>query len=125
MIQEGEPRYASKEWIENLSRVASMSDGHMTLAAHLCGVRVNEVLDGNDDFVATLYDLGFRRVQINATAVNGVDTSNLAGSVLQLATIIRKHPNLEFILQKKEESKPLWEGLLSNGNVGLCGPLEC
>ena len=68
MIQEGEPRYASKEWIENLSRVASMSDGHMTLAAHLCGARVNEVLDG-----------GFRRIQINATAVNGVDTSNFAG----------------------------------------------
>ena len=56
-----------------------MSDGHMTLAAHLCGARVNEVLDGNDDFVAILYDLGFRRIQINATAVNGVDTSNFAG----------------------------------------------
>lgn len=123
--KQGEPRYASKQWVEELARVASMSNDRMTFAAHLCGARVNEVLDGNDDFVATLYDLGFRRVQINATAVNGVDTSNLAGSVIQLATVIQKHSNLEFILQKNEETKPLWEGLLTNDNVHLCGPLGC
>jgi hypothetical protein len=84
----------------------------MTLAAHLCGKRVNEVLDGDDIFLSTLYALGFRRVQINATAVNGVDTSNLEGAVPTLLGLVGKHNNLEFIIQKNEETKPLWQGIL-------------
>lgn len=109
--KEGEPRYASSAWVEELGKVAASSK--MTLAAHLCGSRVNEVLTGNDEFVSTLYNLGFRRVQINATSVNGVDTSNLQGSVPPLLELISKHTNLEFIIQKNEETRPLWEGILS------------
>jgi hypothetical protein len=84
----------------------------MTLAAHLCGTRVNEVLDGDDSFLSSLYALGFHRVQINATAVNGVDTSDLEGAVPKLLSLIEKHDNLEFIIQKNGETKPLWHGIL-------------
>lgn len=109
--KEGEPRYASSKWVNELGAVASRSG--MTLAAHLCGSRVNEVLDGDDQFIGTLFEHGFRRVQINATAVNGVDTSDLKGSVSRLLTVVSKHPNLEFIIQRNEETRPLWEGILS------------
>jgi hypothetical protein len=37
--KEGQPRYATKEWVDELSIIASSSS--MTLAAHLCGERVN------------------------------------------------------------------------------------
>jgi hypothetical protein len=84
----------------------------MTLAAHLCGERVNEVLDADDSFISTLFAMGFRRVQINATAVNGVDTSNLAASVPNLVSLMKKHGHLEYIIQKNDETKPLWEGIL-------------
>jgi len=116
--KEGEPRYASKKWLVELSAVASSSS--MTLAAHLCGERVNEVLDGDDSFISTLHSMGFRRVQINATAVNGVDTSHLAESVQNVLSIVDMHVNLEFIIQKNDETKPLWEGIVRlDGNVTM------
>mmetsp|Transcript_1955 Transcript_1955/g.2522 ORF Transcript_1955/g.2522 Transcript_1955/m.2522 type:complete len:198 (+) Transcript_1955:397-990(+) len=92
----------------------------MQLAAHLCGTRVNEVLDGEDTFVSTLSQLGFKRVQINATAVNGVDTSKNATSAQAVAKLISRHKDLEFILQKNEETRPLWEGVLLS-NDEYCG----
>jgi hypothetical protein len=111
--KEGEPRYATTGWVEKLGKVAAKSEGKMKLAAHLCGKRVNEVLAGDDSFVKTLHGLGFRRVQINATAVNGVDVSRLADSVESLLSVVTRNQNLEFILQKNEETKPLWEGVLN------------
>lgn len=121
MFQEGTPRYASKVWVNRLSVVATARLGQMRLAAHLCGSRVNEVLKGDDDFLSTLRGLGFQRVQINATAVNGVDTSTLADSVDALLGLIEKHVQLEFILQKNEETRPLWETLL-NSRSGMLPP---
>jgi len=112
--KEGEPRYATKEWVKELGKLASTSGGKMELAAHLCGARVNEVLSGNDSFLSTLPSLGFKRVQINATAVNGVDTTNLSGSVSSLGLIISRFPNIEFILQKNEETSPLCDGILKS-----------
>lgn len=111
--KEGQPRYASSAWVEELSQVAAKSNGAMKLAAHLCGTRVNEVLKGDDSFLSKISKLGFKRVQINATAVNGVDTSKLAESVEPFLTAVQAHPELEFILQKNEETKPLWEGVLN------------
>lgn len=114
--KEGEPRYATKHWVQELAKVARSSS--MTLAAHLCGTRVNEILDGDDSFLSSLYPMGFRRIQINATAVNGVDTSNLEGSVQTLLQVIAKYIDLEFIIQKNDETRPLWEGILrSNSGV--------
>lgn len=112
--KEGQPRYASTGWVQKLGKlvVACQSPRIMKLAAHLCGVRVNDVLKGDDAFLATLPSLGFRRVQINATAVNGVDTTHLAESVPTLLELVRKYPKLEFILQKNDETRPLWEGVI-------------
>ena len=95
----------------------------MQLAAHLCGTRVNEVLNGNDDFLSTLPSLGFRRVQINATAINGVDTSKLKESVPTLIALMKKYESsLEFIIQKNEETKPLWDGLIQTYDSSMTFP---
>jgi hypothetical protein len=121
--KEGTPRYASQSWVEQLRKTVlhmKESTGHtMKLAAHLCGTRVNDLLDGkNMDFLHYIRTVGVQRVQINATAVNGVDTSRLSESVPILWNIIQQHPQLEFIFQKNDETKPLWEPieelLLSN-----------
>jgi len=90
----------------------------MRLAAHLCGTRVDEILNGDDTFVKQVKDWGFQRIQINATAINGVDTSKLSTAVPHLLSIIDSHPNLEFILQKNEETQLLWEGILNEQNSG-------
>jgi len=115
--KEGEPRYATMKWVEELSKVAAKSNGKMKLAAHLCGARVNEVLEGNDSFLIQISNWGFKRVQINATAVNGVDTSKLGESVVSFLSAVNSHPELEFIIQKNEETKPLWEGILNSDSV--------
>mmetsp|Transcript_33336 Transcript_33336/g.49038 ORF Transcript_33336/g.49038 Transcript_33336/m.49038 type:complete len:304 (+) Transcript_33336:93-1004(+) len=116
--KEGEPRYASYEWVRKLSTVASRSSpspNEMRLAAHLCGSRVNDVLKGNGSFLSTLIDLGFQRVQINATAVNGVDTSELGSHAETLYNVMKLYAHkLQFIIQKNEETRPLWEGLLQH-----------
>jgi hypothetical protein len=109
--REGQPRYATSQWVDRLSRVARKNPT-MKLAAHLCGSRVNEVLRGDDAFLSSLAGLGFRRVQINATAVNGVDTSRLKESVPAFLRVVWNHPDLEFILQKNQETEPLWGGVL-------------
>ena len=112
--KEGTPRYASQPWVEQLrTTVHHMKDvsGHtMKLAAHLCSSRVNDLLDGkNIDFLHYVVSVGFQRVQINATAVNGVNTLHLTESVPTLWCIIQEFQQLEFILQKNNETKPLWE----------------
>ena len=109
-------RYASPEWVQKLAAVAAKSDGKMQLAAHLCGSRVNDVLNGDDGFLSTLHGLGFKRVQINATAVNGVDVSRLRESVDTFLTVVQNHPELEFILQKNDETQPLWGKILTLDN---------
>jgi hypothetical protein len=84
----------------------------MKLAAHLCGSRVNDVLDGRaEPFLHELLMIGFQRVQINATAVNGVDTSRLAEAAPTLYATMQRFPQLEFILQRNEETRPLWSGV--------------
>ncbi len=112
---EGRPRYATTAWVERLSHaMASVSCSNMKLAAHLCGSRVNDVLQGDTAFIEQLQTWGFKRVQINATAVNGVDTSRLAEAVPVLCELISKYFDLEFILQKNDETEPLCNGLLSH-----------
>ncbi len=120
--KEGQPRYPSKEWVKLLSEAVGGSNAcnnnRMKLAAHLCERRVDEVLGGDDSFVKNLHEWGFGRVQINATAVNGVDTSvfetNPSGVIENFLAVVEKHPELEFILQKNAETKPLWQGVLDH-----------
>jgi len=114
---EGQPRYATAEWLQALgataARFQAATGTTMKLAAHLCGSRVNDVLQGRaDDYLEHLASLGFQRVQINATAVNGVDTSRLQESVPLLYAVFQKFAGrLEFILQKNQETRPLWSGI--------------
>lgn len=118
--KEGTPRYATRKWVEHL---AACKPKEMLMAAHLCGSRVNDILDNKgDDFVAELQKWGFGRVQINATAVNGVDTSNLGGSVEAVAKLMLRFNSLEFIIQKNEETKALWQGLLDYFDDSLILP---
>jgi hypothetical protein len=120
--KEGQPRYATTAWVQRLAQAvtASNSPNRLKLAAHLCGSRVNEVLSGETAFLTQLCQWGFGRVQINATAVNGVDTSALAESVPHLLQAMRNFPQLEFILQKNDETRLLWQGFLdSKGETTL------
>lgn len=71
-----------------------------------------------DEFLIQLYDWGFRRVQVNATAVNGVYTEKL-GEGTTMHSFLRTasaHPELEFIVQKNDETQPLWSSLLQNND---------
>jgi hypothetical protein len=114
---EGQPRYASVPWVQKLAAVANRPGAKMRLAAHLCGSLVNEVLSGDDGLLQKLPAMGFKRVQINATAINGVSTFKLERFVDSLLEVIAKNPDLEIILQKNKETQPLWEGLLAKGEL--------
>ena len=127
--KEGQPRYASKEWISRLSNLLNNNkpptQQKIRLAAHLCGTHVNNLLTSCDpssakaidDFLYQLYEWGFRRVQVNATAVNGVYTDKLGeGKTMEsFIRTINAHPKLEFIVQKNDETEPLWSALLKRG----------
>jgi hypothetical protein len=107
--KEGEPRYATMEWVEKeLHPLWRKGNGSMRLAAHLCGERVNEVLRGEGEFLTKLAELGFRRVQINATKVNGVDTEDLKGKAEVLRALMGQFGFLEFIIQRSDEVRVAW-----------------
>mmetsp|Transcript_139971 Transcript_139971/g.390204 ORF Transcript_139971/g.390204 Transcript_139971/m.390204 type:complete len:293 (-) Transcript_139971:125-1003(-) len=108
----GEPRYPRTEWLERLRAASAAATRKLRLAAHLCGERVNEVLRGDFAFVESLArDFGFGRVQINATMVNNVDTSDLGAKAVHVQALIQSHAELEFIIQKNRETEPLWKHL--------------
>lgn len=65
-------RYASPAWVETLDRVNKEGGQLMRLAAHLCGARCQEVIEGDFAFAKQLTDMGFGRAQVNATAQNAV-----------------------------------------------------
>jgi len=126
--KEGQPRYATRQWVCRLAELLRQNDvanapPPIRLAAHLCGSHVNNLLSSSTDtscannidtFLTELYNWGFRRVQVNATAVNGVHTERL-GEKATIQSFLRTaaaHLKLEFIVQKNEETLPLWNGLL-------------
>lgn len=139
--KEGQPRYASPAWVQRLKAVANNKNKpkeehpqprRMKLAAHLCESRVNQVLRGDDSFIQTVLKGTFQRIQINATAVNGVDMSYLDDTRIEttltaFVDLVHKYRDIEFILQKNEETKPLWNGLLQmdserSGKAGTLPP---
>lgn len=110
--KEGTPRYASKQYLEQLIKVKQGEDGEsMRLAGHLCGKSVNDILSGDVTFVKYLSNNGFNRVQVNATAINGVKVSNLGDKVPNFLTCVNSVPDIEWIVQRNNETKPLWEAL--------------
>lgn len=112
--KEGQPRHASKAWTEQL-KIVARANPQMKLVAHLCGCRVNELLRGDNSFLSTLR--WCNRIQINASSEHGVDMSCLKKMAIEntvkvFATLANNHPEFEFIIPQKEETRPLWEGLL-------------
>lgn len=121
--KEGTPRYASSEWVDKLCSIVRSEGNHsgsslnIRLAAHLCGSRVDEILrSGDSSFLSSINGV-FGRCQINATAVNGVNTDDLGSCVPMLIKTVEQFPETEFIIQKNEETTALWEGILSKGKL--------
>mmetsp|Transcript_9824 Transcript_9824/g.22995 ORF Transcript_9824/g.22995 Transcript_9824/m.22995 type:complete len:300 (-) Transcript_9824:85-984(-) len=123
--REGLPRYATERWIGRLAAAVAASGRTVRLAAHLCGTHVDDLLSSHvdesarlaaDGLLARLAGWGFRRVQVNPTAVNGVDVGRLgeASARLSLLRTVRNHPSLEFIVQRNGETEALWGALLAD-----------
>lgn len=134
---EGSPRYATASWIERLAAAVKAAENgnskssdnserrrRVRLAAHLCGTHVDDLLSSQDDesarravdgLLQRLAGQGFGRVQVNPTAVNGVDVSRLgeASARRSLLRTVNAHPALEFIVQRNGETEALWGKLLA------------
>lgn len=121
--KEGTPRYPSMKWVQQLGDVKKKNNIDMRLAAHLCGERANELLRGEKGFIQQLQEWGFGRVQLNPTAINGVDTSNLAGATRFVLEVTEQFPALEFIIQKNDETEPLWRSMLDEETLSPKGRL--
>ncbi len=113
----GQPRYASAGWLQRLG--AANAPRSMRLAAHLCSTRVDELLRGETAYVRRMHEeVGFSRFQINATRANGTDMSAFSDDVAAARCVERLReafaelPQIEFILQRNSETRPLWERLL-------------
>lgn len=111
---EGTPRYASAEWVERLVKVNRECGSFMRLAGHLCKSRCQDILAGDYSFAKTLANKGFGRLQINATAANGVvvDPSRIDEYVANIRACILAVPEIEWIIQANTETKPIWERLV-------------
>jgi len=114
---QGTPRYASMDWVQRFGDVVKTTgneDGtrYMRTAAHLCGDHVEDLLKGDADFASMLHnEYGFNRIQINPTAANGVDSSNLSAGLPGLRACLEAVPGVEFIIQVNEETSDLWKPL--------------
>ena len=111
--REGKPRYATMKWLKE-KFIPKFKSTHR-FAAHFCSSRCEEVLTNNVDveFMEQLYSLGFRRIQLNATKMNGFDSSKLKeiNAFSNLLKIATKYPQFEFIIQMNDETKALWQPL--------------
>ena len=115
---EGQPRYPTKKWIDRLSAAFSVSSGSMQLAGHLCADRCQAILAGDSSFVKHLFTLGFRRVQVNATAANSVtvDSDKISEYVSNIKQCMRDVAEMEWIIQCNDETRPIWEQLVRDSN---------
>lgn len=113
----GTSRYASDCWVESLSAIYSKNCKTMKLAAHLCGDRCTEVLNGNTTFVARIHQFGFNRMQINPTTANNVQINKTeyqtyAQGVYKCVTELN---GVEWIFQLNDETRPIFDILLTKG----------
>jgi hypothetical protein len=112
--KEGTPRYATAAWVEKLCRINKETGNVMRLAGHLCGERCQQVLDGDAAFIKQLQEMGFGRVQVNATKANSVNVSpdKLEEIADQLRSCILEVPEIEWIFQLNNETRPLFDHLV-------------
>lgn len=87
----------------------------MRLAGHLCKSRCQEILSGDYTFAKSLATKGFGRLQVNATAANGVvvDPSRIDEYVSNIRACMAAVPEIEWIIQANDETKPIWERLVT------------
>jgi hypothetical protein len=90
-----------------------------SLLSSLSDTLLLQVISGDSSFVATLSEMGFSRVQVNATAANGVfvDQSLLSNYAQNLRSAIESVPQIEWIFQLNEETRPLWALISADGDV--------
>ena len=108
--KQGAPRFAT--WPETVDAVAEARRRMgFKLAAHLCSDACEElVFRGDVELVRQLAERGVTRVQINATKANGVDSAKLSKDAwTNVANAARQVPTVEFIIQRNDETRPLWE----------------
>lgn len=126
---EGTPRYATRGWVEELAKVNKDTGSMMRLAAHLCQKRCQEVIEGDASFVKELENLGFGRVQVNATTANGVDMvpERFDEYAAKLRSTMEAVPSVEFIFQLNTETKPVFDIISSNppGNMSVLHDASC
>jgi len=110
--KQGTPRFASQSWLDDLRQVNRSRT--MLLAGHLCSIYASQLLNGDDSYVKKLRDdYGFQRFQLNATKANNFDSSQLGPAhAANLARVAAALPDLEFIVQRNDETRALWEGAM-------------
>mmetsp|Transcript_123056 Transcript_123056/g.393334 ORF Transcript_123056/g.393334 Transcript_123056/m.393334 type:complete len:916 (-) Transcript_123056:249-2996(-) len=102
----------------------------MRLAAHLCGKRCAELLSTGDvSWVCNRLGNSFKRIQINATKVNGVEIADMSLAAKNLRSVIAKVQDVEWIIQANEETRLLWEPLMAEQspphNVSILFDASC
>eukprot|EP00929_Paragymnodinium_shiwhaense_P119264 TRINITY_DN91149_c0_g1_i1.p1 TRINITY_DN91149_c0_g1~~TRINITY_DN91149_c0_g1_i1.p1 ORF type:complete len:979 (+),score=240.35 TRINITY_DN91149_c0_g1_i1:101-3037(+) len=114
--KEGSPRYPSPAWVEELASQAAACMPPMLLAAHLCGKRCGELLNtGKTDYVMKrIVELGFGRIQVNATKINGVEIPDMKVAAQNLRQVVDKITDVEWIIQANDETKVLYEEFLND-----------
>ncbi len=93
----GEPRYPTRDWINRF--VKTYKGQHA--AIHLCGSSLGDFANGDADTVKLATQ--FKRVQLNLRFENAGDQINPSDLVEQ----IKKHPNIEFVIQYGQDQKAL------------------
>ena len=126
--REGTPRYASRTRLQEIKEINRTKSLH--LAAHLCGDFCLRVLEGDDQDIPWLIDIGFQRFQLNPTQANGVSvvSSREEEYIINVRTLISRYPSIEFILQANSETQFLWKAIVNDSpprNMSILFDASC
>lgn len=128
---EGTPRYASTTFLNRLNALRKEYNSSIHLAGHFCNDRCREILAGDYNFATKIHkEWGFNRIQINATAANGVNTDpslfpTYAQNILISAAAL---PSVEWIIQLNTETQAIWNLLIANtipSNISVLFDASC
>jgi hypothetical protein len=91
--------------------ILTVNNNRHQFAVHMCSTQCQRLLDGDASLLLDLHrTFHVARFQINATMANQVNSSLLSRThVANLEAIAKQVPTAEFILQRNEETKPLWQ----------------
>lgn len=113
---EGVARYPTADWINDFLQRRSKCGYSVNVAGHLCGNRVIELLSGDYQYIEYLKSHKFNRLQVNATAINGVrlNGGSLSLYYKNLITAVRAFPELEWIIQRNAETESFCQVIETN-----------